>query len=350
MTDPTAAPALTVTPVPGLPEVRPGDDLGGLIVAALHAAGLGLCAGDVLVVSSKVVSKALGLTAAADEREAVIARETRRVVAERVTPTGVARVVESAAGPVMAAAGVDASNTGHSDELLLLPHDPDAEAVAQREAVVAAWGSDVAVGVVLSDTAGRPWRAGQTDFALGAAGVSVFEDLRGGVDADGRPLQVTVRCLADELAAAADLVKGKDRAVPVALVRGSGTVVDGPVAGAAAVVRTGREDWFALGRVEAVRSALGVAAGSAEAAAVGVPAAWPEDRATRVARAVRVALHDQPDGTADVGPDEVELGADDQFTLGLLTARLVVALHGEGLDATVHRDGARVSVRPADED
>lgn len=347
MTEPTV-PALTLTPVPGVPEVRAGDDLAGLVVAALRSASLDLRDGDILVVSSKVVSKALGLTAPAADRDAVVAGQSRRVVAERVTPTGTARVVESAAGPVMAAAGVDASNTGRTDELLLLPHDPDAEAAALRDGIVAAWGSPVSVGLLLSDTAGRPWRAGQIDFALGAAGVQVLEDLRGGVDADGRSLQVTVRCLADELAAAADLVKGKDRAVPVALVRGSGLASSDAPGGAASIVRTGREDWFGLGRAEAVRAALGVAPGSPEAAEVGIPAAWPEDRATRVARAVRVALHGQPDGSADVSPDEVELGGDDDFALGLLAARLLTALRGEGLDGEVRRAGARVCVRLGD--
>ena len=336
MTSP--APAVTVTAVTGLPEVRAGDDLAGLLVAALRGTGLDLVDGDVLVVSSKVVSKAAGLTAPAASRDAAVAEESLRVVAERVTPTGTARVVESAAGPVMAAAGVDASNTGDDSVVLLLPRDPDAAAAALRDAVVADWGRPVSIGLVLSDTAGRPWRVGQTDFALGSCGVTTVEDLRGGVDADGRPLQVTVRCVADELAAAADLVKGKDRAVPVALVRGSGAVREG-AGGARTIVRTGPEDWFGLGRVEAVRAALGVAPGSADALDVGIPAAWPEDRPTRVARAVRVALRDQDEVAADVGADEVELSGGDDFGAGLVAARLLVALHGEGLAATVRRGG-----------
>ncbi|MGZ4599178.1 coenzyme F420-0:L-glutamate ligase [Oryzihumus sp.] len=332
------APAVTVTAVAGVPEVRAGDDLAGLLVTALRDAGLELADGDVLVVSSKVVSKAAGLTAPAASRDDAVVAQSLRVVAERVTPTGTARVVESAAGPVMAAAGVDASNTGDDAVVLLLPSDPDAAAASLRDAVLAAWGRPVHIGLVLSDTAGRPWRVGQTDFALGACGVTTVEDLRGGVDADGRPLQVTVRCVADELAAAADLVKGKDRAVPVALVRGSGAVrADG--AGARTIVRTGPEDWFGLGRVEAVRAALGVPPGTAAALDVGIPAAWPEDRPTRVARAVRVALRDQDEVAADVGADEVELSGEDDFSAGLVAARLLVALHGEGLAGTVRRGG-----------
>ena len=127
--------------------------------------------GDVLVVSSKVASKALGLTAPAGTAPRPCCGQARRVVAERDTPLGVTRVVEAVAGPVMAAAGVDASNTGAHDVVLLLPHDPDAVARALRARDRCGGLPGVAVGVVLSDTAGRPWRVGQTDFALGAAGV-----------------------------------------------------------------------------------------------------------------------------------------------------------------------------------
>ena len=149
---------------------------------------------------------------------------------------------------------------------------------------------------MLSDTAGRPWRSGQTDFALGAAGVEVLDDLRGATDADGRALAVTSRAIADELAAAADLVKGKADAVPVALVRGAGAWVgseDG--AGAAALVRTGREDWFGYGHAEAVRASLGVEPGSPAADECGIAAVHPEPVGDRIGRAVRVALHDLPD-------------------------------------------------------
>ena len=160
-------PSLSIIPLTGVPEVGEGDDLARLLLDAMDAVGMALTDGDVLVVSSKVASKAAGLTA--PDREAAIVAETVRVVAERRTDGRLTQVVESAAGPVMAAAGVDASNTGRSEHVLLLPHDPDAVCRALRAALTA--GSGITrLGVVLSDTAGRPWRVGQVDFALGAAG------------------------------------------------------------------------------------------------------------------------------------------------------------------------------------
>ena len=151
-------------------------------------------------VPGKVASKALGLITAAGDKEAVVASETVAVVAERTAGGHVTRIVRAAAGPVMAAAGVDASNTG-ADEgvLLLLPHNPDEVCRVLHEALVSASGV-ATLGVILTDTAGRPWRGGQTDFALGSWGVHVYDDYRGGVDADGRPLAVTVRAIVDELA------------------------------------------------------------------------------------------------------------------------------------------------------
>lgn len=317
-----------------MPEVPAGADLAALLLAAVERGGERLAEGDVVVVSSKVVSKALGLWAEADAgRESVIGAQTRRVLAERRSGDRTTRIVHSVAGPVMAAAGVDASNTGGTDRLLLLPADADASARSLRSALVAASGCR-RLGVVLSDTAGRPWRAGQVDFALGAAGVRVLDDLRGGADADGRPLAVTARALADELAAAADLVKGKSDGVPAALVRGAGAWVaeeDGD--GAAALVRTGREDWFAYGHQEAVRAGLGIEPGSSEAAGCGIPAVHPEPVADRVGRAVRVALHDLPGVGVDAGTSDVRVTADDPFDLGRAVARLEVALWGEGLRA-----------------
>ncbi|GHE76876.1 coenzyme F420:L-glutamate ligase [Streptomyces longispororuber] len=208
------APAYRVWAVPGLPEVRQGDDLAKLIAAAEPA----LADGDVVLVTSKIVSKAEGRVVAAADREAAIDAETVRVVARR----GTLRIVENRQGLVMAAAGVDASNTP-AGTVLLLPEDPDASARALREGLRGALG--VNVGVIVTDTFGRPWRAGLTDVAIGAAGVRVLDDLRGGVDAYGNPLQATVVATADELAAAGDLVKGKVSGLPVAVVRGLGHVV-----------------------------------------------------------------------------------------------------------------------------
>jgi coenzyme F420-0:L-glutamate ligase/coenzyme F420-1:gamma-L-glutamate ligase len=286
-------------------------------------------------------------------RTEVVDASTVRVVAERQGPGGVTRVVEAVAGPVMAAGGVDASNTGPSGAVLVLPEDPDAEAVRLREELLAAsgLGSSAALGVVLSDTAGRPWRAGLTDFALGAAGMTVLDDLRGGVDADGRPLVVTARSLADEVAAAGDLVKGKADAVPAALVRGlPESWFSASAVGARSLVRTGPADWFALGHVEAVRAALGVVPGTPESGAVGIRATEPESIAVRVGRVVALALHDVPDGSADVmvadGGAEVSLSAPDPYDLGRLVARTEVAAAAESFGAEVTARGAvSVTVR-----
>lgn len=322
---------LRVLPVRGLPEIRSGDDLAGLLSAALAAHG-GLRPGDVLVVSSKLVSKAQGLRRpSSEDRHAVVGAQSRRVVAERRTPSGLTRVVEAVAGPVLAAAGVDASNTGPRGGWLLLPEDPDA---AARELHAALGGG--AFGVVLSDTAGRPWRDGQTDFALGAHGVHVLDDLRGRRDADGRDLAVTARAVADELAAAADLVKGKDSGIGAALLRGLPQAVrpaaDPDDSGARSLVRTGAGDWFALGHREAVRSALGAPPGSPAAQWVGVPEVGPEATDVRTARAVRLALLGHPgcaiDGTPGTG---LTVRATDPVLAGRVAARLEVALAGEDL-------------------
>ncbi|MEU8694907.1 coenzyme F420-0:L-glutamate ligase [Streptomyces sp. NPDC048665] len=236
----------TVRALSGIPEVQPGDDLAKLIAAAEP----GLADGDVLLVTSKIVSKAEGRITEATDREAAIDAETVRVVARR----GTLRIVENRQGLVMAAAGVDASNTP-AGTVLLLPEDPDASARAIRDGLRATLGVDV--GVVVTDTFGRPWRSGLTDVAIGAAGVRVLDDLRGGTDAYGNPLSATVVATADELAAAGDLVKGKASGRPVAVVRGLPHVVGGePEEGARALVRTARDDMFRLGTSEAVREAV----------------------------------------------------------------------------------------------
>jgi coenzyme F420-0:L-glutamate ligase/coenzyme F420-1:gamma-L-glutamate ligase len=234
--------------LPGLGEIRPGDNLAKLIAATSP----GLADGDVLLVTSKIVSKAEGRIVEATDREAAIDAETVRVVARR----GALRIVENRQGLVMAAAGVDASNTP-AGTVLLLPEDPDASARAIREGLRDELGVDI--GVIVTDTFGRPWRAGLTDVAIGAAGVRVLDDLRGGTDAHGNPLGATVVATADELAAAGDLVKGKTSGLPVAVVRGLPHVVDGTddtAAGASALVRGAADDMFRLGTSEAVREAV----------------------------------------------------------------------------------------------
>ena len=187
MTGSLGSGAVTIIPLHGIPEIAEGDDLAAVLAAACVRAGVPLTEGDILAVSSKIVSKALGLTAPTADKEAVVAAETVRVVAERAGASGITRIVQGKAGPVMAAAGVDASNTGGRDVLLLLPHDPDAVCRDLHAALRAATGVEV-FAVVLTDTAGRPWREGQVDFALGSHGLRVLDDLRGSVDADGRAL------------------------------------------------------------------------------------------------------------------------------------------------------------------
>ncbi|MFE6055669.1 coenzyme F420-0:L-glutamate ligase [Kitasatospora sp. NPDC056446] len=237
--------ALEVLGVDGIPEVGPGADLAGLIAKAGTYRD-----GDILLVTSKVVSKAEGRLIRADDREAAIDAETVRVVARR----GHARIVQNRNGFVMAAAGVDASNTAPGT-VLLLPEDPDASARALRARLRQLTGRRLAV--VVTDTFGRPWRNGLTDVAIGAAGLSVLEDHRGRTDSHGNELVLTVTATADELAAAADLVKGKATGVPVAVVRGLGHLVtaeDGE--GTRPLVRPAVDDMFRLGTSEALRQAV----------------------------------------------------------------------------------------------
>jgi coenzyme F420-0:L-glutamate ligase/coenzyme F420-1:gamma-L-glutamate ligase len=237
-------PQITISGIPGIPEVSSGDDLARTIAdAALAAGGPGLLDGDILVVTSKVVSKAEGRVTAMS-RDDAIAAETVRVVARR----GATTISETRHGLVMAAAGVDESNTAPGT-VVLLPQDPDESARRLRKALRARLG--VTVGVVVTDTMGRPWRAGQTDTAIGAAGVLPVRDHRGEQDAFGNTLEVTMAAVADEIAAAGDLVKSKALQLPVALVRGLSALVtddDGP--GARALVRVASEDMFRLGAAD----------------------------------------------------------------------------------------------------
>jgi coenzyme F420-0:L-glutamate ligase/coenzyme F420-1:gamma-L-glutamate ligase len=234
-----AAGELAVLPVTGLPEIAAGADLAALISEAAPD----LRDGDILVVTSKIVSKAEGRVATGD-REAFIDAEAVRTVARR----GQTRIVTTRHGLVMAAAGVDNSNTAPGT-VVLLPEDPDDSARRLRAAIAARRG--LTVGVIVSDTMGRPWRTGQTDTAIGAAGLAPLRDHRGQVDTFGNLLEVTVAAVGDEIAAAADLVKGKTTQIPVAIVRGLPELVsneDGP--GAAALVRPAEEDMFRLGTAD----------------------------------------------------------------------------------------------------
>jgi coenzyme F420-0:L-glutamate ligase / coenzyme F420-1:gamma-L-glutamate ligase len=254
------AQVLTVFALEGLPEIIAGADLARMIGDRFAEPQ----DGDILVVTSKIVSKAEGRQILATDREDAITAETVRVVASRRHAGGVTRIVENRQGLVMAAAGVDASNAPEGT-VLLLPVDPDASAVALCLALRERFG--VALGVIISDTIGRPWRLGQTDAAIGAAGIHVFEDLRGTRDAGGRRLDVTVTAVADEIASAADLVKNKAAGLPVAVVRGLGHLVgDLALPGARSIVRPAESDMFRWGSEEAY--ARGFRAGAAEASSV----------------------------------------------------------------------------------
>lgn len=237
---------LQVFGIPGLPEVGEGDDVAALVPGDLIEDG------DVLVVTSKIVSKAEGRVLVADDREKAIDAETVRVVARRAHAGGETRIVETRQGLVLAAAGVDASNTAPGT-VLLLPEDPDASARGIRAGVRAHTGKDVAV--IVSDTLGRPWRNGLTDAAIGVAGLAPLDDMRGRDDAHGNRLEATITAVADEIAAAAELVKGKLSGVPIAVVRGLGSLVtpdDGP--GARALVRPPAEDMFRYGSADVLRA------------------------------------------------------------------------------------------------
>ena len=246
---------LRVIPLRGIPELEDGDDLGALIVAAAASAG-GFEEGDVLVVAQKAVSKVEGrvvqlegvepsdrareLAGDADPRRLeVILGESREILRSR--PPLV--IAETHHGFVCASAGVDASNARGPDTLVLLPLDPDASADALRAAVRERTGVDVSV--IVSDSFGRAWRTGQTDVAIGAAGVQVVDDWRGRTDRAGRELRATTIAAGDAIAGAADLARAKDAYVPAVLVRGLErlvTAADGP--GAAPLRRNPDEDLF----------------------------------------------------------------------------------------------------------
>ncbi|HEV7790569.1 MAG TPA: coenzyme F420-0:L-glutamate ligase [Pseudonocardia sp.] len=243
-----ASALLELRPLTGLPEFRPGDDL----ATAIAAAAPDLLDGDVLVVTSKVVSKVEGRLVAAPtdpverdtRRRELVAAETERVLARR----GRTLIVANKIGLVQAAAGVDASNVA-ADELALLPVDPDSSAARLRNRLREVLG--VTVAVVITDTMGRTWRVGQTDVAIGSAGLPVLHRYAGAHDAQGNELIVTEVALADEIAGAADLVKGKLGGVPVAVLRGLGGLADDGST-AADLVRPLHEDLFWLGTEEAL--------------------------------------------------------------------------------------------------
>ncbi|GAB3133240.1 coenzyme F420-0:L-glutamate ligase [Tsukamurella serpentis] len=271
------AASLQILPVLGVPEVRAGDDVAALIAAAAPW----LADGDVVVITSKIFSKAQGrvLPAPADPeqrdafRRRLIAQESVRVLATK----GRTWITENPLGIVQAASGVDASNVA-ADTVALLPEDPDGSAESVRAGLRERLGTDVAV--LVTDTMGRAWRTGQTDAAIGAAGIEVLHGYGGAVDAYGNDLVVTEIAVADELAAAADLVKGKLGGVPVAVVRGFGVrrpAPDSALGTARALVRPGEDDLFHTGVELARRQALLLRRSVREFSAEPVPAEAVEE-------------------------------------------------------------------------
>jgi coenzyme F420-0:L-glutamate ligase/coenzyme F420-1:gamma-L-glutamate ligase len=226
--------SFSVSPVPGIAPVRPGDDLADLLHTALHGAGLPLANGDIVVVCQKIVSKAEGrianledvtpspfarqLASSTNDKDPrvleLVLRETTRIVKMDRGHL----IVETGPGWVCANAGIDESNTVAPGTVVLLPEDPDASAQRLRDDLQRR--SGVTIAVLVTDTWGRPWREGLVDFALGVAGMEALLDIRGQADLNGRVLHHTVMAQADALAAAAGLVMGKGAGIPAALVRG----------------------------------------------------------------------------------------------------------------------------------
>jgi coenzyme F420-0:L-glutamate ligase / coenzyme F420-1:gamma-L-glutamate ligase len=234
---------LVVVPVPGIGEVHPGDDLAQILADAFaETEGLDLADGDVVVVTQKIVSKAEGRLVSIDPEDpgakaALVESEAVRILRRK----GELIIAETRHGFVCASAGIDLSNV-EAGQAALLPVDADRSARGIAAGLRHRLGVDV--GVIVSDTFGRAWRRGVTDIAIGCAGVAGVVDLRGTPDATGRELQATEVCVADELAAAAELVMGKDRNVPAAVVRGVPSSWLRPASVAAEVVRTPAEDLF----------------------------------------------------------------------------------------------------------
>jgi coenzyme F420-0:L-glutamate ligase/coenzyme F420-1:gamma-L-glutamate ligase len=323
--------AIEVWALDGIPEVAEGDDIAALIADT----GVELYDEDVVVVTSKIVSKAEGRLVAGS-REDHLAAETVRVVAQR----GRTQIVQTRHGLVLAAAGIDESNVPDGT-VALLPVDPDASAQRIRAGLQQRLGVDVAV--LITDTMGRPWRDGVVDAAIGAAGIEVLEDLRGSSDTFGHVLEVTVTAHADELAAAADLVKGKLSNRPVAVIRGFGVRRPAADRGAKPLVRPAQDDMFSTGtrdaqaqlvRDSAPTSAIGSAAPDREAVQRAIDAIW--------APAVKLDLDSDGRAVIAIG-DPLEVG----YALG----RLMAALAAEGLRATeptATEDGARLEITAAD--
>jgi coenzyme F420-0:L-glutamate ligase/coenzyme F420-1:gamma-L-glutamate ligase len=314
---------LTVLAPDGVPEIRQGDDLAALVIAALSPVD-----GDVVLVTSKVVSKAEGRAVPGLDRLAAVEAELAEPGARVVARRGPTTIVRTRLGLTLAAAGVDASNIERGS-VLLLPLDPDASARALRRAVAERTGANV--GVVVTDTAGRAWRTGQTDIAIGAAGLTVLDEHAGRTDGYGNELAVTAPALADELAGAAELAQGKLTGRPFALVRGRADLVLPPGedgSGAALLVRVEGEDLFGYGAREAVVRALG--GRPADRTPFGAPAA-ADEMAAAVARVLGAV--------AEADGDGLSLAADPRL------APLAFA-HGWAIDDSAEEGAEKAVIRP----
>jgi dehydro coenzyme F420 reductase / coenzyme F420-0:L-glutamate ligase / coenzyme F420-1:gamma-L-glutamate ligase len=342
VSDHSAEGRVEILPVDGLPEFRPGDDLSGAIAAAARW----LRSGDIVVVTSKVVSKVEGrlvrVPTDPEERDRIRRRlvfdESVRIIARRMRTL----ITENHLGIVQAASGVDASNVA-GDELALLPADPDASAMALRWGLRDRLGVEVAV--VITDTMGRAWRVGQTDVAIGSSGLRVLHGYRGEIDRYGNELAVTEIAVADEVAGAADLVKGKLGATPVAVVRG--LAIGDSDSKARDLVRPVDEDLFRLGTEEAI------ALGRRDAALPPVPVrSFTEEPVSEEAlrqavavlgpapvRVVHLADRARRKGVLDdlkveelyAAPEVLLVFATDLFAAGGAVQRLLVAMAAEGL-------------------
>lgn len=337
MSDHAATGRVEILPVGGLPEFRPGDDLSGAIAGAARW----LRSGDIVVVTSKIVSKVEGrlvrVPADPEERDRIRRRlvfeESVRIIARRARTL----ITENRLGIVQAASGVDASNVA-TDELALLPADPDASARALRLGLRDRLGVEVAV--VVTDTMGRAWRVGQTDAAIGSSGLRVLHAYRGQVDRQGNELAVTEIAVADEVAAAADLVKGKLGATPVAVVRG--LAIGSETSTARDLVRPVDEDLFRMGTEEAIAHGRREAARTAPVRsftdepvaedvlrdAVAAALTGADARFAHVVEQRKRLLDDLA-----IDAQEIVLVSGDPFEAGAAARSLVIALAAEGLGA-----------------
>lgn len=346
---------LTVYAPPVDEDIEPGSDLAAILINSLRRNRIDLKDGDILVIASKVVSKADGRLRTVDDRaefEELVANSSTHLVAERTYGSGTTvQIVRTQAGTVQAAAGLDQSNSG--DAVVLHPHDCDHSAAVLRQRVEASF--SVRIGLIISDTSSRPWRIGVSDIALGLSGFSGLDDQRGRPDDDGRVQSVTVRAIADEIASAADIVKGSSRGLPMALVRGAGGYLDNGGDGAKALSRELGEDWFRYGHVEAIHRGLGVPElpGRAAAGDNGDDILEKVSRAIRVVRAgqsrtpghaawrmriegsgsrITMSPSDSPATAQSGGPPLLEA----MVGLGSLVERLHTALFAEDLSATTN--------------